>query len=61
MTTPPPATPPPMDVSGASPTPSLSPVKKEGGTGEDPILMRVGGKFSTPALSDDSHDLQEWL
>ena len=41
MTTPPPATPPPkMDVSGVTP----SPVKKEPGTGKEPVYVKVGGE-----------------
>ena len=47
MTTPLPATPPPkMDVSGVTPLP----VKKEPGTGEEPVYVKVGGEvhYSCP-------------
>ena len=47
MTTPPPATPPPkMDVSGVTPLP----VKKEHGTGEELVYVKVGEGESTLLL-----------
>ena len=57
ITTPPLATPPPkMDVSGATPSPS--PVKKEHGTGEEPVWVKVGGKHITLAPSVTKSQLQ---
>ena len=44
--TPPPATPPPSTPpQPMEQTPSPSPVKTEGGSGEDPVLVRVEGKM----------------